>query len=140
MDALVKLDHGMTFAGTANSGFTVVMGTSPEVGGEDDGVRPIELVLIGLGGCTAMDVISILRKKRQDVTGLEVRLHAPRAPEHPKVFTAIRIEYVVRGRGIDPEAVARAIELSSTKYCPAEAMLGQVVPIEHVHQIVEEPV
>ena len=138
MDATVKLDHGMTFQATANSGFTLQIGASPSVGGDDDGPRPMELLLMGLGGCTGMDVISILRKKRQDITDFEVQLHADRAEDHPHVFTRITINYVIRGRGVNPKAVERAIELSETKYCPAQAMMAKAAPIEHTYEIIEE--
>ena len=93
---------------------------------------------MGLGGCTAMDVISILEKKRQKVTGFELQLHADRASEHPKVFTDITIEYIVKGKGIDPDAVARAIKLSETKYCPGMAMLRKAANITTTYRIVEE--
>lgn len=138
MKASVTLDHGMTFLGTADTGFTVQMGASPSVGGDDDGLRPMELLLLGLGGCTAMDVVSILRKKRQEITGFEVFLDAQRPDEHPKVFTHISIKYVIRGRNVSRAAVERAIELSNTKYCPAHAMLVQAAPIEHTYEIIEE--
>lgn len=137
MDATVTLQQRMSFTATADSGFRLNMGTSPDVGGDDDGFRPMELVLLGLAGCTAMDVISILRKKRQHVTGFEVQAHAERAEEHPKVFTDVTIRYIVEGINIDPAAVMRAIELSETKYCPAQAMLVQAVPIKHEYEIVE---
>jgi putative redox protein len=127
----------MSFTATADSGFRLNMGAQPDVGGDDDGFRPMELVLLGLAGCTAMDVISILRKKRQHVTGFEVQAHAERAQEHPRVFTDITIKYIVEGINVDPEAVRRAIELSETKYCPAQAMLVQAVPIRHEFEIVE---
>lgn len=127
----------MSFDGTATSGFTIPMGTSVEFGGADDGLRPIELVLVGLAGCTAMDVISILQKKRQEVTAFEVRAHADRATEHPKVFTHVVLEFVVTGKNIDVAAVERAVELSSTKYCSAQAMLIKAVEIEHKITIVE---
>ena len=138
MKSTVTLDQGLTFQGTANSGFTVQMDASQKVGGDNSGFRPMELVLVGLGGCTAMDVISILRKKRQEVTGFEVNLDAKQAKEHPHVFTHITIRYIIRGRNIRPEAVARAIELSETKYCSAQAMLDKVVEIENTFEIVEE--
>jgi len=138
MDASVKWDHGLTFNGTATSGFTVPLGSKKEAGGEGDGFTPLELVLVGLAGCTAMDVISILQKKREDVTGFEVKAHANRATDHPRVFTDITIEYIVRGRRIDPEAVDRAIELSETKYCSASAMLRMATNIRHTVQIIEE--
>jgi putative redox protein len=138
MQASVVWSKGMTFTGTADSGFSVQLGTDPSVGGDDDGFRPMELMAISLAGCTAMDVISILRKKRVDVTGFEVRVNAGRAGEHPKVITDFAIHYIVRGRQIDPTAVERAMELSRTKYCPAQAMLAQVAPITLSYEIVEE--
>ena len=139
MDAAVSWTKGMSFIGTADTGFTVPLGTEPAVGGDNDGFRPIELMLVSLAGCTAMDVMSILRKKRQDVTGFEVKVHAERAEEHPKVFTAIEIRYHLRGHNIDPSAVQRAIELSESKYCPAQAMLSKVAPISLTYEISEEP-
>lgn len=138
MNANVVWSHGMSFTGTADSGFAVPLGTDPSVGGDNDGPRPMELLAIGLGGCTAMDVISILSKKRQQVSGFEVQVNAERAAEHPKVFTAIHIHYVVRGNNIDSAAVQRAIELSEQKYCPAQAMFNKIVPIRLTHEIVQE--
>jgi putative redox protein len=138
MDAKVVWSHGLSFTGVADSGFTVAVGADPSVGGDDDGMRPMELLLTGLAGCTAMDVISILTKKRQQVTGFEVRAHAERAAEHPKVFTAIHLHYVVRGRGVDPVAVQRAMELSETKYCPAQAMFSQIMPITMSYEVIED--
>ncbi len=131
MDANVTWKKGMSFEGTADSGFKVDLGTGAQFGGDDDGFRPLELMLVSLGGCTGMDVISILQKKRQDVTGFEVKVHAERASDHPKVFTSVTVEYIVSGNNIDPEAVNRAVELSITKYCPAQTMLAQAVPITH---------
>ncbi len=121
----------MSFEGTGPSGLTLPMDTSSQFGGDDNGFRPMELLLIGLAGCTGMDVISILKKKRQDVTAFEVRVQGERAEDHPKVFTHIVVEYVVTGRDLDPVAVERAVELSSTKYCSAEAMLDKVAKIEN---------
>lgn len=121
----------MSFDGSSANGFSLPVGTSVESGGDNDGFRPMELLLIGLAGCTAMDVISILEKKRQDVTGFEVRVvEAERAAEHPKVYTHIVLEYMVTGRNVERAAVERAVELSSTKYCSAQAMLGKVAKIE----------
>lgn len=140
MDASVKWNHGLSFSGTADTGFAVPLGAEAAGGGKDDGFRPIELMLVSLAGCTGMDVISILQKKKQQVRGFEVRVHADRAEEHPKVFTSITVEYIVSGSQIEPAAVERAIELSETKYCPAQAMLGKVVPIQHTYQIIEEAV
>jgi len=122
----------MSFEGTADSGFKVTLGTIPEVGGDNDGFRPMELLAIGLAGCTAMDVISILNKKKQDVHDFEVRVHADRAEEHPRVFTHLTIEYIVSGKDLDRAAVERAVELSETKYCSAQAMFKKIVPIDRV--------
>ena len=130
MDAKVIWKERMSFEGTSDSGFKVPLGTIPGVGGDDDGFRPMELLAIGLAGCTAMDVISILRKKRQEVNSFEVKVHAKRSDEHPKVFTHLAIEYVISGKDISREAVERAVELSANKYCPAQAMLKQVAPME----------
>lgn len=130
MKAKVTWHHGLSFTGTADSQFTLPLGSSPEVGGANDGFRPMELFLVGLAGCTAMDVISILKKKQQDVRNFEVQVSAERAKEHPRVFTHIQVEYIVTGKQVDQAAVERAVELSATKYCAARAMLGQVVPIE----------
>ena len=138
MDSTVTLDQGMAFHGTADSGFSIKMDARQSAGGDDDGFRPLELLLVGLGGCTSMDVVSILRKKRQDVSGFEVQLHADQAKEHPHVFTDITINYVIRGRGIDPKAVERAIELSATKYCSAQAMLDKAAAITSSYEIIEE--
>lgn len=138
MKAAVTLDQRMSFTGTADSGFSVKLGTDPKVGGDDDGFRPMELMLLSLAGCTAMDVISILRKKRQTVTDFRVEVNAEQAQAHPKVFTDIHVHYVVHGQGVDPAAVERSIELSETKYCPAQAMLVRAVPIKHTYEIVEE--
>ncbi len=120
----------MSFEGSSDSGFTLPLGTSPEVGGDDDGFRPLELLAIGLAGCTAMDVISILTKKRQEVTNFEVKVHADRQEEHPKVFTHLTIEYILGGKDLSREAVERAVQLSADKYCPAQAMFAKIVPID----------
>lgn len=136
-NAKVTLRDGMSFTGTADSGFTVNLSASSSVGGADDGLRPTELLLVSLAGCTAMDVLSILRKKRQEVSHFEVKVQAERATEHPKVFTDILLTYVVYGEDIDEEAVERSIELSVTKYCSVHAMLGQAVPIRHTYEIGE---
>ncbi len=137
MDASLKWQGGMKFIATADSNHDVILDSDPSVGGADLGSRPMELILEGLAGCTAMDVISIMRKKRQNVTGFEVTAHAERANQHPKVFTAIEINYIFRGKDIDPKAVERAIELSEQIYCPAQAMLAQVAPIKLSYEIIE---
>lgn len=138
MEAKVTWKEDLSFDGTADTGFTLPLGASPIVGGKNDGFRPMELILLGLASCTAMDVISILIKKKQDVTRFEVEVEADRAEEHPKVFTQIRLHFTLAGKQIDPAAVERSIELSSTKYCSAQAMLGQVVPIEIKSTVIEE--
>ena len=130
MDAKVIWKKRMSFEGTSDSGFKVPLGTVPAVGGDDDGFRPLELLAIGLAGCTAMDVISILKKKRQDVESFEVKVHAERAAEHPKVFTKLTIEYVISGNDISRAAVERAVQLSADTYCPAQAMFKQVAPMD----------
>lgn len=137
MHAKVTWSQRMTFEGQAETGFKLPLGASLSVGGDDDGFRPMELIAIGVIGCTAMDVMSILQKKRQDVTGFQVNLEASRAEDHPKVFTDMKITYHIEGRNIDPKAVERAIELSETKYCPAQAMFKDIIPIELEYEIDE---
>ncbi|MFO7635134.1 MAG: OsmC family protein [Caldilinea sp.] len=138
MKAQVTWQGGMQFEGTSDSGHTLVLDSAPEVGGANNGFRPMELMAISLAGCTAMDVISILRKKRQEITSFAVKVEAPRAQEHPHVFTAMEITYVLRGKGIDPTAVERAMQLSEDKYCPAQAMLRKAAPISLKYEIIEE--
>ena len=137
MDAKVLWNDGLTFTGTADSGFTVALGADPEVGGANDGFRPMELMAVSLAGCTAMDVISILRKKRQEVTEFEVGVRAQRADEHPKVFTSAVISYEVTGHDIQESALRRAIELSAQAYCPAQGMLAKVMPMKLDYLIFE---
>jgi len=138
MTASATLVGGMAFLGKAGSGHELTLDAATEAGGENRGFRPMELLILGLAGCTGMDVISILRKMRQDVTGYEVRVTGERATEHPKVFTHIVVEHVVTGRGLSPQSVARAVELSATRYCSASAMLEKAAPVEHTYRIVEE--
>ncbi|MBE3118494.1 MAG: OsmC family protein [Candidatus Atribacteria bacterium] len=138
MNATVTWRQGLSFTGKADTGFEVPLGADPEVGGANDGFRPLELMAVSLAGCTAMDVISILTKKKQDVTAFEVKVHAEQAEEFPKVFTQAVITYLVTGLAVDEAAVLRAIELTATKYCPAQAMLGKVVPMELVYEIYED--
>jgi putative redox protein len=138
MDAKVTWKHGLSFSGVGSgTNYTINLGSKPEPGGEPAGASPMELLLLGTAGCTAMDVISILQKKRQDVTAFEVRMHADRATEHPMVFTHITMEYVVTGHNVDPDSVKRAIDLSLEKYCGAHAMMSKAVPIEHTFTVVE---
>ncbi|MFN2113033.1 MAG: OsmC family protein [Anaerolineales bacterium] len=137
MDANVKWKGRLSFTGTADSGFTVPLGSYPEVGGDDDGFRPMELMAISLAGCTAMDVISILGKKRQEVKDFQVNVSAERSDQHPKVFTSAVIEYHLAGIDIAENAVTRAVELSADAYCPAQAMLGKVIPLKLKYFIYE---
>jgi putative redox protein len=137
MKAIVDWKGRLSFSGTADSGFEVPLGTYQEVGGDDDGFRPMELLAIGLAGCTAMDVISILQKKRQEILDFQVIVDIDRAEEHPKVFTAAIIEYHLAGNGISETAVTRAMELSADTYCPAQAMLGKVIPLRLKYFIYE---
>ena len=129
MNTIVNWDGNLSFTGSADTGFEVPLGAGPEVGGHNDGFRPLELMAVSLAGCTAMDVISILQKKRQEITGFRVEVNADRADEHPKVFTNAAIEYHLSGNEIDEKAVVRAIELSAMRYCPAQSMLAKVFPI-----------
>ena len=138
MQAKVTWQENMAFTGTADSGFSIQLDSKKEVSGEGRGFIPMELMAVSLAGCTAMDVISILHKKRQDVTDFEVRVNALRAKEHPKVFTSATIDYLVTGHNVDEEAVVRAIQLTAENYCPAQAMLGKVMPIDLHYQIFEE--
>jgi putative redox protein len=138
MDAKVTWSQGMSFTGTAESGFSVPLGTETSVGGANDGFRPLELMAVSLAGCTAMDVISILRKKQLDVTGFEVQVQAQRAEAHPRVFEYAKIIYQVNGHNVDEAAVLRAIELSALKYCPAQAMLSKVFPMDLLYEIYED--
>jgi putative redox protein len=130
MEAKVTWNSKMSFTGTGRFGINLPIDTSIEQGGNSAGFSPMELLLIGLAGCTAMDVISILEKKRQKVTRFEIKVSGQRASEHPKVFTDILLEYIFGGQSIDSAAVARAVELSETKYCSAAAMLSKAARIE----------
>ena len=138
MKAIVNWQNNMAFIGKSASGFPVQMDADSSYGGTDSGVRPMEMIALGLAGCTAMDVISILRKKRQDVTQFEVKVDAPRSPEYPKVFTRAVITYIVSGRNIDETAVLRSIELTAIKYCPAQIMLEQAFPMDLYYEIYED--
>lgn len=138
MKAAVKWKENMVFVGMPGSGFPVQMDSDPAFGGTNSGVGPMELIALGLAGCTAMDVLSILRKKRQQVTHFEVRVDAPRSPEYPKVFTSALITYVVTGKNVEEAALLRSIELSATRYCPAQFMLAQAFPMELRYEIYED--
>lgn len=124
-------------AGKSDSNVWVTMDGPEKFGGSEAGVRPMELLLLGLGGCTGMDVISVLAKKRAPLDNLEIHIESDRAAEHPKVFTEIRIQYVFYGKGLNPKHVEEAIALSREKYCSASAMLRKACNIEHEYKIVE---
>lgn len=130
------LDH-MTFVGESGSGHAVVMDGAPEHGGRDLGIRPMEMLLLGVGGCTAFDVVSILKKSRQAIVDCEVEVDSDRAEEVPKVFTRIHIHFVVSGNNLDSAKVEKAVNLSAEKYCSASIMLGKVAEITHDFEIVE---
>ena len=136
MKATIKWTGDASFSGEADSGHTVVMDGAPEFGGRNQGHRPMELVLIGMGGCTAFDVVSILRKSRQDVSDCVAEIEAERADTIPKVFTRIHVHFIVSGRGLDPNKVARAVELSGNKYCSASRMLAKTAHITHDYEII----
>ena len=138
MQAKVNWQENMVFTGTSDAGFSIQLDAKKDVGGEGKGILPMELMALSLAGCTAMDVISILRKKRQDVTDFEVKVHAGRAQDHPKVFTDAKIEYFVTGHDVSEDAVVRSIELSAERYCPAQAMLGKIMPIELRYHLYED--
>jgi putative redox protein len=137
MKARVKLVEGITFVAESGSGHAVVMDASPDVGGRDLGPRPMEMVLMGAGGCSAIDVVHILRKARQDMVDCVVELEADRADEDPKVFTRIHLHYIVTGRGLNPAQVERAIKLSKEKYCSATIMLAKTAEVTSDYEIRE---
>lgn len=137
MKATIKWQGGTSFVGTADSGHRVVMDGAPEIGGRNLGARPMELVLIGMGGCTAIDVAQILRKSRQEVTDCIAELEATRAESIPKVFDRIHVHFRVSGTNLDSRKVARAVELSAEKYCSATAMLRKTARISYDFEIIE---
>jgi putative redox protein len=137
MKARVKWVEGMAFVAEADSGHAVVMDGAPEIGGRNLGPRPMEMVLMGAGGCTSIDVVMILRKSRQDVVDVQVELSAERAEDHPKVFTKIHFHFIVKGRKLNPATVERAINLSAEKYCSATIMLAKTAEVTHDYEIVE---
>ncbi|SDS97090.1 putative redox protein [Halopseudomonas xinjiangensis] len=138
MKAHIKWVDGAMFLGESGSGHTVVMDGPPDAGGRNMGVRPMETVLIGLGGCASYDVVSILKKARQDIRDVHTLLEAERAEAEPKVFTRIHVRFVVTGKGLKEAHVKRAVELSAEKYCSASIMFGRAgVEITHDYEIVD---
>lgn len=138
MDATLTLQDGMYFTAIPTSGVVVNVESSPAEGQTRRGASPMELLLISLAGCTAMDVLSILRKKRQNVTSFQIRVHGDRAISHPRVFTDFELEYIVRGVGIDPAAVERSIQLSVENYCSVHAMLEKAARIKTTYTIIAD--
>ena len=138
MKSKVVWKGGLSFTGTADGSYLIPLDASKSAGGQDLGFRPLQLFAVGLVGCTGMDVISILQKKRQDVTDFEVSAVIERADQHPKVFTKILITYSITGKNISKQAVERAVELSEKRYCGAQAMLQKAADITH-EIIIHEP-
>ncbi len=138
MKARVKWVENSVFVAQSGSGHSVVLDGPPEAGGQNLGVRPMEMVLMGLGGCTAFDVVDILKKKREQVSGCVVEIEAERAETTPKVFTKIHVRYIVTGKDIKEESVKRAVELSAEKYCSVSLMLRKTAAMTHDYQILNE--
>jgi putative redox protein len=138
MKARIKWVEQVTFLAESGSGHAVVLDGAPDAGGRNLGVRPMEMLLMGLGGCSAFDVVLILRKGREEVTDCVVELEAERAETDPKVFTRIHMHYKVTGRGLAPAKVERAITLSAEKYCSASAIMAKTATITHDWEVVEE--
>jgi putative redox protein len=138
MECVVRWTEGMTFLAETGSGHVVAMDGAPEGGGRNLAPRPMEMVLLGTGGCTAYDVMVILKKSGQDVTACEVSLASERAETDPKVFTRIHMHFKVRGRGLKPKIVEQAIRLSHEKYCSASIMLGKTAVITEDYEIAED--
>ncbi len=137
MKARIKWVEQMTFLGESESGHSLVMDGAPENGGRNLGMRPMELLLLGMGGCTSFDVIHILKKARQPVSDCVVEISAERAEKVPKVFTRIHVHFIISGSGLKEAQVKRAVELSATKYCSASLMLGKTAEISHDYEIIE---
>ncbi|MBL8517434.1 MAG: OsmC family protein [Betaproteobacteria bacterium] len=137
MKARIRLNEGVSFIAESGSGHTITTDGAPDAGGKNLGPRPMELLLMGTGACSAFDVMLILRRGRQDVQDCVVELEAERAESDPKVFTHIHLNYTLTGNGLDSDRVARAIQLSSEKYCSASAMLARTARITHNFTIVD---
>jgi len=138
MKAVVKWLDNMSFVGESESGHSVVMDGPPESGGRNLGVRPMEMVLLGMGGCTAFDVVMILQRGRQDISDCHVELSAERATEVPKVFTKIHAHYVIKGKNLNEKKVEKAVDLTAEKYCSVSIMLAASVQVTHDFEIIED--
>jgi len=137
MNISVNWVDGLLMVGKSDSGHTITMDGPPESGGENLGVRPMEMLLLGVAGCTMIDVVTTLKKMRQDLSHLETKINAERATDHPKVFTDIHIQFIVKGKDLDSKKVDKAITLSAEKYCSASIMLGETATITHDFEVVE---
>ena len=137
-NAKVTYVQGLQFVGMASSGHAIVMDSDPAVGGHNSGLRPMELLLLGIGGCSGMDVVSILKKKKQDVTGFEINVKGEKAEDYPKKFTEINLEFIVRGRNISEDAVKKAIDLTMNKSCSVKATLEGSAQISFSYKIIQE--
>jgi putative redox protein len=140
MKVTVKWLDGVSFVGESESGHAVVLDGPPDAGGRNIGMRPMEMLLIGMAGCSAFDVVSILQKGRHPVRDCRVEVSAERAAEIPKVFTQIHVHFVVSGANLKPAQVARAVQLSAEKYCSASIMLGQVATLTHDFEVIDDSV
>ena len=137
MNISVNWVDGLLMVGKSDSGHTITMDGPPESGGENLGVRPMEMLLLGVAGCTMIDVVTTLKKMRQDLSHLETKINAERATEHPKVFTNIHIQFILKGQNLDEKKVDKAITLSAEKYCSASIMLGETATITHDFEVIE---
>ncbi|MDG1167097.1 MAG: OsmC family protein [Candidatus Thioglobus sp.] len=137
MNISVNWVDGLLMVGKSDSGHTITMDGPPESGGENLGVRPMEMLLLGVAGCTMIDVVTTLKKMRQDLSHCETKINAERATDHPKVFTNIHIQFIVKGKDLDSKKVDKAITLSAEKYCSASIMLGEMATITHDFEVVE---
>ena len=137
MNISVKWIDGMLMVGKSDSGHAIVMDGPPEIGGENLGIRPMEMLLLGMTGCTMIDVVSTLKKMREDVVDCQTQVSADRSEEYPKVFTNIHVHFVLRGKQLNPLKVDKAIKLSAEKYCSASIMIGKTAIITHDYEIIE---
>ena len=137
MNISVNWVDGLLMVGKSDSGHTITMDGPPESGGENLGVRPMEMLLLGVAGCTMIDIVTTLKKMRQDLSHLETKINAERATDHPKVFTDIHIQFILKGQNLDEKKVDKAITLSAEKFCSASIMLGETATITHDFEVIE---
>ena len=137
MNISVKWIDGMLMVGKSDSGHAIVMDGPPEIGGENLGIRPMEMLLLGMAGCTMIDVVSTLKKMREDVVDCQTQVSADRSEEYPKVFTNINVHFILKGKQLNPSKIDKAIKLSAEKYCSASIMIGKTAVITHDFEIIE---